>query len=47
MSLRQKTVDFFDALNRHDLDSAVAMISPAAEIRTPMGSFTGGEAYRE
>jgi steroid delta-isomerase-like uncharacterized protein len=47
MSLRQKTVDFFDALNRHDLDSAVAMVSPAAEIRTPMGSFTGGEAYRD
>ena len=35
------------ALNAMDLDTAVAMISPSAEIRTPMGSFTGGEAYRE
>jgi predicted ester cyclase len=30
-----------------DLDTAVAMISPSAEIRTPMGLFTGGRAYRE
>jgi predicted ester cyclase len=30
-----------------DLDTAVAMISPSADIRTPMGAFTGGKAYRE
>jgi predicted ester cyclase len=35
------------ALNTMDLDTAVAMISPSAEIRTPMGSFTGRQAYRE
>jgi hypothetical protein len=25
----------------------VAMISPAADVRTPIGPFTGGEAYRD
>jgi steroid delta-isomerase-like uncharacterized protein len=47
MSLLQQAKQFFAALNAQDLDKVVAMISPSADIRTPLGSFTGGEAYRE
>jgi predicted ester cyclase len=47
MSLLERAQRLHTALNAMDLDKAVAMISPSAEIRTPMGSFTGGEAYRE
>jgi steroid delta-isomerase-like uncharacterized protein len=47
MSLLEQAKRFFAALNAHDLDTAVAMISPSAKIRTPIGSFTGREAYRD
>jgi len=47
MSLIKQAERFFAALNAHDLDTVVAMISPSAQVRTPIGSFTGGEAYRE
>jgi hypothetical protein len=46
LSLFERAQRLHTALNAMDLDTAVAMISPSAEIRTPMGSFTGGEAYR-
>lgn len=47
MSLIKQAEQFFTALNAQDLDTVVTMISRSAEIRTPIGSFTGGEAYRE
>ena len=47
MSLLKQAERLFTALNTMDLDTAVAMISPSADIRTPMGAFTGGKAYRE
>ncbi|MGH8906556.1 MAG: ester cyclase [Egibacteraceae bacterium] len=47
MSLLEQAERFFAALNVQDLDTVAAMISPSADVRTPTGSFTGGEAYRE
>ncbi|MBK8176888.1 MAG: nuclear transport factor 2 family protein [Rhodospirillales bacterium] len=47
MSLHKQAQAFFTALNAHDLDTVAEMIDPQAQIRTPIGSFTGGEAYRE
>jgi SnoaL-like protein len=47
MSLLKQAERLFTALNTMDLDTAVAMIRPSADIRTPMGAFTGGKAYRE
>jgi len=47
MFLLDQAKRFFAALNAHDMDTVVAMISPSAAIRTPLGSFTGGEAYRD
>lgn len=47
MSLLDQAKRFFSALNAQDMDTVVAMISPSARIRTPLGSFTGGEAYRD
>ena len=47
MSLRQQAERLFTALNAKDFDAAAAMISPSADIRTPMGAFTGGKAYRK
>jgi|GEM_PF-2451881 len=47
MSLLAQAEQFFAALNAHDLDEVVAAIAPSANIRTPIGSFTCGEAYRE
>ena len=47
MSLLKQAERLFTALNTMDLDTAVAMISPSADIRTPMGAFTGRKAYRE
>jgi predicted ester cyclase len=47
LSLLAQAKRLHAALNAMDLDTAVAMISPSAEIRTPIASFTGGEAYRE
>ncbi len=47
MSLLAQAEQFFAALNAHDLDEVVAVIAPSANIHTPIGSFTGGEAYRE
>jgi predicted ester cyclase len=46
MSFLKRAERLFTALNAKDLDSAVAMISPSADIRTPLGAFTGGKAYR-
>jgi hypothetical protein len=43
MSLLKQAERLFTALNTMDLDTAVAMISPSADIRTPMGAFTGGK----
>ncbi len=47
MSLLARAERFFSALNAHELDEVSAAIAPSAQIRTPIGSFTGGEAYRE
>jgi predicted ester cyclase len=47
MTLLEQAEQFFGALNAQDLGQVVAMISPSAQIRTPIGSFVGGEAYRE
>ena len=47
MSLLDQAKRFFASLNAKDLDVVVAMISPSAAIRTPLGSFTGGDAFRE
>lgn len=47
MSLLAQAERFFSALNAQDLDEVVAAIDPSANIHTPIGSFTGGEAYRE
>lgn len=47
MSLLAQAEQFFTALNAHDLDKVAAAIAPNASIVTPIGSFTGGEAYRE
>jgi hypothetical protein len=44
MSLLAQAEQFFAALDGHDLDEVVAAIAPSANIRTPIGSFTGGEA---
>jgi steroid delta-isomerase-like uncharacterized protein len=46
VSLLAQAERLFTALNAKDLDTAVAMISPSADIRTPTGAFTGGQAYR-
>ena len=47
MPLLEQARRFFDALNAQELDAVAAMIAPTADIRTPIGSFTGGEAYRD
>ena len=47
MSLLKQAERLFTALNTMDLDTAVAMISPSVDIRTPMGACTGEKAYRE
>lgn len=47
MSLLETAHRFFTALNAQTMDEVVAMISPSCQVRTPIGSFTGGEAYRE
>ena len=47
MSLLDRAQEFFTSLNAQDMDKVVSMISPRAEIVTPIGNFTGGEAYRD
>ena len=47
MSLLKQAQRFFTALNAQDWDTVVAMLSPSADIRTPLAQLTGGEAYRE
>lgn len=47
MPLLDQAHRFFAALNAQDLDAVEAMIAPTADIRTPIGSFTGGAAYRD
>lgn len=47
MALLDQARRFFSALNAHDMDTVVSMFSPSANIRSPIGSFVGGEAYRE
>ena len=47
MPLLDKAQEFFTALNAHEMDKVVSMISPKAQILTPIGNFTGGEAYRD
>jgi steroid delta-isomerase-like uncharacterized protein len=47
MALLDRAQRFFQALNAQDLDTVASMIAGNAEIRTPIGSFTGGEAYRD
>jgi predicted ester cyclase len=47
MSLLAQAKQFFIALDSHDLDKAVTFIAPSANIRTPIGSFIGPEAFRE
>jgi len=38
---------FFAAMNAQDLDTVESMISPTADVRTPIGSFIGNKAYRQ
>ncbi|MCU7729577.1 ester cyclase [Actinoplanes sp. KI2] len=38
---------FFDAMNKQDLDTVASMISPKADVRTPIGSFIGNTAYKD
>jgi steroid delta-isomerase-like uncharacterized protein len=45
MSLYEHAQNFFAAMNAHDFDTMASMISPTAEIRTPQGSFVGGQAF--
>jgi predicted ester cyclase len=47
MSLLAQAKQFFIALDSHDLDEAVALLAPSANIRTPIGSFIGPEGFRE
>ncbi len=47
MALLERARRFFDALNAQDLETVEAMIAPDADIRTPIGAFTGGAAYRD
>lgn len=47
MSLFEKAQQFFDALNAQDMDTVAQMISPDCDVWTPIGAFTGGEAYRD
>lgn len=47
MSLLALARRFFTNLNAHNLDKVAAAIAPSAQIHTPIGSFVGGEAYRE
>ena len=47
MALLERARRFFDALNAQDLDTVASMIAPSADIRTPIGAFTGGAAYRD
>ena len=46
MSLLEQAGLLFAALNAQDLDTAVATSSPSADVRTPLGAFIGGKAYR-
>jgi steroid delta-isomerase-like uncharacterized protein len=46
MYLIQRAERHFTAIDAMDLDAAAAMISPTADVRTPMGAFTGREAFR-
>ena len=34
-------------MNSQDLDTVESMISPSAQVQTPIGSFVGNKAYRE
>lgn len=47
MSLFDTAQEFFAALNAQEMDKVVSLISPSANIVTPIGNFTGGEAYRD
>jgi predicted ester cyclase len=47
MSLLQKADKFFAAMNARNLDEMAAMISPHADVRTPIGDLTGPQEYRE
>lgn len=47
MTLYEQAQKFFDAMNAHDFETMLAMLSPTCEIKTPQGNFTGREAYRE
>ncbi|MGK7879439.1 MAG: ester cyclase [Crocosphaera sp.] len=47
MSLFDTAQEFFTALNAQEMDKVVSLISPSANIVTPIGNFTGGEAYRD
>ena len=46
MTLYEQAQSFFAAMNAHDFDTMLGMLSPTCEIRTPQGNFTGREAYR-
>lgn len=46
-SLLDRARAFFAALNAHDMDQVVAMLDPAVAVQTPIGAFTGNEAYRD
>jgi predicted ester cyclase len=46
MALIERAERLFAALNSGDVDAAVAMVSPSAEIRIPSGPIAGAEGYR-
>jgi len=47
MSLWRKAEEFFAAMNARDIDGMTAMISPHADVRTPLGNLTGPQEYPE
>jgi steroid delta-isomerase-like uncharacterized protein len=46
MGLIEQAERLFAALNANDLDAAVALVGPTAEVRTPGATFAGAEGYR-
>jgi predicted ester cyclase len=47
MTLLDQARQFFTALNAQDMDAVVAMLDPQVAVQTPIGTFTGNEAYRD
>jgi DNA invertase Pin-like site-specific DNA recombinase len=43
MPLLEQARRFFEALNAQERDTVASMIAPTTDIRTPIGTFTGGQ----